>query len=94
MSKDSGFLADNGVHEKLNRYFLNGEDLKRHLLRQFGTYKRASFVVGWDESRVHQIASGYKVPSNPSLIKRLSEAWHIDIVILTALFEKLRRGGQ
>lgn len=78
------------IKRELTAYFKDGVDFKLHLLRLFGTYQKASLVAGIDESRIHQIASGYKVPMNPDKVKRLAEVWFIDPVLLSALFEKLR----
>ena len=89
--KERDNLQNNNVKSKLRYPISTGEDFKLYLLMQFGTYEAASKPAGFSSDRIHQIASGYQVPESPDIIKRLAEAWHIDIVVLTALFERLRR---
>lgn len=70
---------------------LTADDLKRHLILTFGSLKTAGQRAGYgDDVRVAQILSGYAVPKNPEIIKRIAEGWHVDLVVLTQLFERLR----
>lgn len=94
LSKTDNILLDTEIKQKLKRSLLSGEDFKLYLLFKFGTYSKAANVVGFTEARIFQIVSGYSVPQSPDLIKKLSEKWEIDIVVLSALFERLRRGGK
>jgi hypothetical protein len=66
------------------------ENLKLYLLMRHGTIARAGQVAGVTADRVHQILCGLDVPESPDTIKRFSEAWDVDIVVLTKLFERLR----
>lgn len=93
MTSEGNSVGKEEVKRYLNQYFEDGDDLKHHLLRQFGSFARAGRVVGWNESRVHQICIGYKVPVTTDLIKKLADAWHIDLVVLTTIFTKLREGS-
>ena len=74
----------------LSVQIFNGSDLKLYLLFKFGTYKRAGFAAGFTDERIHQICAGTDVPISPDTIKRLSEAWDINVVVLSGLFERLR----
>lgn len=76
---------------KLNNENLSGSDLKSYLILIFGDLRAAGQKAGFsDEVRVYQIISGYQIPKQPKIIKRISEAWNIESVTLTQLFEKLR----
>jgi hypothetical protein len=80
------------VKPRLSALNVTGADLKKHLVLVFGSYQKASLVAGFTDSRLHQIFSGYLVPTNPDQIKKLANVWNIDIVVLTQVFEKLNRG--
>lgn len=72
---------------------LTANDLKTHLILVFGSLKNAGRVAGYsDDVRVHQILTGYKIPKNPDIIRRIGNAWKIDLIVLTQLFERLDRG--
>lgn len=88
----SSFTNGSDVKPKLLSDTTTAEDLKRNLILRFGSMSRASKAIGWSESRTHQLFLGYKVPRNPDIIRRLSEGWGIDAIILTRILEKLERG--
>lgn len=79
------------IKPKLTSEQTTAEDLKRHLILVFGSYKKASNEAALSESRLHQIFMGYKVPENPDILKRIASGWNVDIVLLTKIFENLRR---
>ena len=85
-------LADIKPKNLLSASNVSGLDLKKHLILVFGTYNRAAQQASFSESRLHQIFMGYDVPINPDTIKRIANAWSVDLVVLTQLFDKLRRG--
>lgn len=86
------FSLDKPFKPNLSVKLLTGDDLKLYLLMRFGTYLSAATRASISDVRLHQIAAGYAVPENPDIIKKLADAWEIDRVLLTQLFEKLRRG--
>ena len=69
-------------------------DLKRHLILTFGSLLEASKVAGLSKGRTSQILAGYDMPKSPSLIKRLSECWKIDLVLLTQIFANIENTQQ
>lgn len=88
------FIQDNEIKPNLSTKLLTGQDLKLYLIMRFGTYANAGKLAGLSDVRIHQIAMGYSVPENPDILKRLSQAWEIDLVILVQLFDRLRNNVQ
>lgn len=93
MTEGDNFIFPEKIKPKLTSEQTTAEDLKRHLVLVFGTFKKASSEAEMSESRLHQIFMGYKVPENPDILKKIASAWQVDIVILTKLFESLRNKG-
>ena len=91
MDRGDTFFNEHGFKPKLTAGNPSAQDLKRYLLIVFGTYKQASQAIGVSESRLHQLFMGYALPQNPDIIKRISRGWGVDIVVLTQVFEELRR---
>jgi len=87
---EGSFFKEKEIKPRLSSEQCTAEDLKRHLILVFGSYKKASQVAGFTEGRLHQIFMGYAVPQNPDIIKRLARAWNVDLVILTRILETLR----
>jgi hypothetical protein len=85
-------IQNNEPKPKLSNLNVSGVDLKKHFILVFGTYQKAAVVAGVTDSRIHQILAGYDVPQNADLIKKFANAWNVDVVVLTQLFDKLRRG--
>lgn len=84
------FPKDIAAKRKLKIGIFSGEDLKLYLLFKFGTYEAAARAAQFTAERIFQISGGLDVPISPDVIKRLSSAWDIDVVVLTSLFERLR----
>jgi hypothetical protein len=78
------------IKPNFNAESLTGHSLKSYLIFRFGSIRAASIAAGWsDDSRLVQIFAGYKIPKFPPIIQRLSEAWQINAVVLTQLFQRL-----
>ena len=89
--EDNIINQDKGFKPLLNTENLNASDLKSYLVLVFGSLKVAGQKAGYsDNVRIVQILSGYKLPKNPEIIKRIADAWNINPIVLTQLFERLR----
>ena len=67
--------------------------LRIFLNLKFTSLRRAGLKAGLSYSRIKQLVTGKYLPSKPELIKQLSEAWGIDPIKLTQLFERMREYG-
>lgn len=86
----NNYNSDDKTKPRLSNQNTTPLDLKKHLILVFGSYKIASQRVGITEGRLHQIFMGVSIPSTPDLIKKYADAWIVDAVLLTQIFESLR----
>lgn len=87
------YIPDNTkekFNKKLTTKLFTLGDLRIYLLFRYGTYKFAGIKVGLSSSRVRQMVLGYALPETPEIIRKLSEDWEIDAIILTQLFDRYR----
>lgn len=88
--QDSPILHNTENNQNLPFNTLSLGHLRIYLNMKFLSLKRAGQRAGLSYSRVKQLVTGKFLPSKPELIKQLSEAWDIDPIKLTQLFERMR----
>lgn len=91
MSSDSIFLNDSSFNRNLTTKILSIDDLRIYLRFRFGDYQQAAIRAQISKNRLIQILMPYNLPKTRKLVKRLADAWDIDPIILTQLFERSRR---
>lgn len=90
MLSDNPFPAEKEIKPLLGTARLTANDLRNYLLLTFASLKLAGQAAGYsDDVRVVQILTGYKLPKNPLIIRRIALAWNIDTIVLTQLFDRL-----
>lgn len=90
MTSDISLPLETPIKRFLSRKNLKLEDIKLVNLIRFGTPQRASAVAQITVDRYHQLMNGHYLPESPTIIRKLAIAWDIDLVILTAIFERER----
>ena len=78
----------NNPYLTTNQLTLGG--LRFYLNFKFASLRLAGQRAGVSYGRMKQLVTGKYLPSKPELIKNLSEAWDIDPIKLTQLFERMR----
>lgn len=84
-------IDDSSINNvKITTDLLTAGHLKIYLRLRYSSYKKAGEVARLSPIQVRQICNGFNLPKSPEMIKRIAEAWGIDAIILTQLFEKYR----
>ena len=89
MSDDTIFCAK-GNNKNLTSNTLSLGHLRIYLNMTFPSLRQAGQKAGISYERIRQLVTGKYLPSKPELIKQLSEAWGLDPIKLTQLFERMR----
>ena len=77
-------------NKKLTTNMLTLGGLRFYLHFKFTSLRIAGQTAELSYVRMRQLVTGKYLPSKPELIKKLSEAWDIDPIKLTQLFERMR----
>lgn len=80
----------NEDNKKLTDNTLSLGHLRIYLNLRYNSLRRAGQEAGLSYVRMRQLVTGKYLPSKPSLIKQISDAWQIDPIKLTQLFERYR----
>lgn len=67
---------------------LNSNDIARNIIFKFGSLKNFSQRMLWSKGRLVQILKGYKVPQDPTILRKMADLLGFDVVILTQVLNK------
>ena len=90
MTADESFSIINEDNTKLTSNTITLGHLRIYLNLKFNSLRKAGQEAGLSYVRMRQLVTGKYLPSKPVLIKQISDAWDIDPIKLTQLFERYR----
>jgi hypothetical protein len=88
--QEQSIFSDDDNNKYLTTNILNLGNLRIYLNLKFTSLRIAGREAGLSYARMRQLVTGKYLPSKPELIKQISEAWAVDSIKLTQLFERMR----